>query len=186
MEKEINYKKIGDIVSETIHKEFNNLGVVARIKPDLDNPFDRVGQILRNYGKFRELCKEKIEQIKEVQLYGVRRQSAGVNEYSNHKKVSTGITLEEEIVQSIVDALERDIVFIENALTRVDMALEKVKSSPDYPMLEDYYFNDCTMDFVSQKYNLNFRTTKRHIEEMVHKMAMELFPKEMLNEMIEV
>ena len=147
-------ENINEAVAQCIREEFEKLGISERVKSNFENPFKRVEHILRNYKAFQDVIREKEHQIIEVVENGVPSKSGSIMEYHGDTGVVSGLKTEEETIEAVVYALNADIVWIQQVLKRVDLALDTVKDSPDYPLVEEYYFENRTRDYLAEKYEV--------------------------------
>lgn len=177
---------IGEAVTNGIKAEFERLGIAEKVKSTFDNPFKRVEHILRNYGAFQAVIQEKEQQIIDVVENGVPSKSASIMEYHSHTGVVSSLKTEEETIEAVVDALNADIVWLRQVLKRVDLALETVKDSPDYPMLEEYYFECRTREYLAEKYGTSIPTVVKRKNKLVRQITLHLFPKDMIADLMEV
>lgn len=179
-------ESIGKAVSDGIKEEFERLGIAERVKNTLDNPFKRVEHLLRNYGAFQEVIAEKERQIMEVAENGVPTKSASIMQYQGNTGVVSGLKTEEETIEAVVVALNADIVWIQQVLKRVDLALNTVKDSPDYPMIMEYYFEGRTREYLAEKYGTSIPTVVKRKNKLVRQITLHLFPKDMIADLMEV
>lgn len=172
-------------VDEAISKTFEQFGIGKTTKLTRIDPYKRMEQILYNYGEFQSIIEEKEKQIQEILENGLPERSKSILEYSPTGGAIESIAIEEETVQSVVRALQEDIVWVRQVLERIDLALETVCKHRDYMLVEDYYFGGMSRDELAGKYGLDPRTVMKRKNNLVKRLAMTLFPQEMFYEMME-
>ena len=172
-------------VDEAISKTFEQFGIGKITKLTLIDPYKRMEQILYNYGEFQSIIEEKERQIQEILENGLPERSKSILEYSPTGGAIEGIAIEEETIQSVVNALQEDIVWVKQVLERIDLALKAVENDTGYSVLRAYYFDGHTIEDCANEFSFNPRTVMNRKNKLVRRLAMTLFPKEMFYEMME-
>ena len=172
-------------VDEAISKTFEQFGIGKTTKLTRIDPYKRMEQILYNYGEFQSIIEEKEKQIQEILENGLPERSKSILEYSPTGGAIEGIAIEEETVQSVVNALQEDIVWVKQVLERIDLALDAVENDTGYNILRAYYFDGYTIEECAKEYSINPRTVMSRKNKLVRRLAMTLFPKDMFYEMME-
>lgn len=171
-------------IRTAVAEEFSKLGIAERVKQPIDNPFKRVEQILWNYPLFKGIVTEKQSQIDEVLESGIPSKSKSILEYSPHGGSSGGVVLEEETVESVVSALQADIVWVQQVIKRIDLALDTVRESPDFQMMWDYYIEGYDLETLATMYGMDRKTVASRKNKLVRQIAIQLFPKDTLDELV--
>lgn len=171
-------------IRTAVSEEFNKLGIAERVKPTIDNPFKRVEQLLWNYHLFTGIIREKESQIADVLESGIPNKSKSILEYSPSGGGSSGVVLEEETVESVVSALQADIIWVQQVIKRIDLALDTVRESPDFQMMCDYYMGGYDLETLATKYCMDRKTVASRKNKLVRQIAIHLFPKETLDELV--
>lgn len=168
---------IKDVVTETIN------GFGKRIKPEIPI-IKRVELLLWNYEAFCNLAKEKELQIVETQKVGVPDSSPSITEYSSKTGVISGITLDEDIVEQVIENLKRDIVWIKSVLVQVDLALKSIANEPYYKLLTGFYCEGIPLDTLATQYGIDTTTASRAKKELLNKLAVQLFTQEYITDKV--
>lgn len=171
-------------IRTAVSEEFGKLGIAERVKPTVDNPFKRVEQLLWNYHLFTGIITDKQNQIDEILVSGIPSKSKSILEYSPRGGGSSGVVLEEETVESVVSALQADIIWVQQVLKRIDLALDTVRDSADYQMMCDYYMGGHDLETLAIKYGMDRKTVASRKNKLVRQIAIHLFPKETLDELV--
>lgn len=172
-------------VDEAISKTFEQFGIGKTTKLTRIDPYKRMEQILYNYGEFQSIIEEKEKQIQEILENGLPERSKSILEYSPSGGAIEGIAIEEETIQSVVNALQEDIVWVKQVLERIDLALDTVRNNTHYDILKEFYFDGKSLEELSEKYGVHTNTITYRKKNLVRRLAMTLFPKEMFYEMME-
>lgn len=172
-------------IKSAVHEEFEKHGIGTVNKITRVDPYKRMEQILYNYKTFSDIIVEKERQIKEILENGLPERSKSILEYSPTGGSIEGIAIEEETVQSVVNALQEDIVWVKQVLERIDLALDAVENDTGYNILRAYYFDGYTIEECAKEYSINPRTVMSRKNKLVRRLAMTLFPKDMFYEMME-
>lgn len=171
-------------IKTAVSEEFSKLGIADKIKTPVDNPFKRVEQLLWNYKLFTGIIEDKEQQIREVLESGIPNKSKSILEYSPRGGGISGITLEEETVESVVNALQADIVWVQQVIKRIDLALDTVRESPDFTMMCEYYMDGYDLETLATRYSMDRKTVASRKNKLVRQIAIQLFPKETLDELV--
>lgn len=148
-----------------------------------NSPFKRAEQLLWNYELFEKIMKEKEVQKKEVLENGIPSKSKSILEYQEHGGVISDIVLEEETISEIIERLTSDIVWLQQAVSRIHLAIKAIESDENYPIFARYYFGGDTLDTIATDYCVDRKTIARRKNKLVQIMALHLFPKECLDEL---
>lgn len=175
---------IGTTVKEAVNEAFEQLGIGKKVKLTENSPFKRVEQILWNYTKFQGIVEEKEAQIREVLATGMIPKKTNPFEYNPSTNVVNGVTTDEETVEAVVNALQADIVWVQQVIARIDLALDTVRNSVDFDLLCDYYFGGMDLESLGLKYSMDRKTAARHKNALVRDISIQLFPKETLTDIV--
>lgn len=173
--------QISVVIKNVVNEAIENFG--KRLKPEIPI-IKRVELLLWNREAFYNLVLEKELQIKEAMKSGVPHESPSITEYTAKTGVVSGISLEEDIVEQVIENLQRDIIWINSILVNLDLALKSIANEPYYKMLTDYYFDGASLEKTAAQYNLDITTASRVKKELLNKLAVQLFTKEYITDKI--
>lgn len=178
---------IDNKIKAALRETFDSFGIAERIKTVSEqNTFKKVEQILWNYPLFKQIIWDKEEQIVEVQEHGLRTKSPSITEYSNCGGGTVqGLSTVQETVQGVVQSLVQDILWLTQTIEKIDLALDKVRESEHYDILESYYFRNESRDSLAARYGVDVKTISRRKSILVRTMAIYLFPQEVVTDIME-
>ena len=170
-----------EVIKNVVNDCMTNFG--KRLKPEIPI-IKRVELLLWNREAFYKLALEKELQIEEARRSGVPHESPSITEYTAKTGVVSGISLEEDIVEQVIENLQRDIVWINSVLVNLTLALASIKDEQYYGLLTDYYFNGVSLDDLAKKYNIDITTASRVKKDLLNKLAVQLFTKEYITDKV--
>lgn len=68
---------------------------------------------------------------------------------------------------------------------RIKDALDTIKDDDYYGIIEEYFFFNLTFERISEIYDVNYRTISKQRIRLVNKLAQELFPNEVIKEILD-
>lgn len=172
---------ITETIRTVVNEALNSFG--KRIKPEIPI-IKRVEMLLWNREAFQQLIHEKELQIKEAKYSGVPNKSPSITEYSSKTGVVHGISIEEDVVEQVIENLERDITWIKSIVVQINLALDSIKEEQYYELLTDYYFNGVSLDTLASKYDIDTTTASRVKKDLLNKLAVQLFTKEYITDKV--
>lgn len=176
-----NMEFITETIKNVVSEAFNNFG--KRIKPEIP-VIKRVELLLWNKEAFHNLVTEKELQIVEAKRSGVGNKSPSITEYSAKTGMVSSISLEDDIIDQVIESLERDIIWIQSVLVQIDLALKSIEKEQYYKLLTDYYFNGESLDKLASQYDMDATTASRVKKDLLNKLAVQLFTKEYITDKV--
>jgi RNA polymerase sigma factor (sigma-70 family) len=135
---------------------------------------------LYRYNEFNEAIEIKENQIKELQWYGLRRQSKSITKYgSGSGEVKTESEKLEEKIHNIEIAIEDTKHYIKI----IDDALKTLKNDRFYKIIPMKYFEGKTQEEIGFELEVDTATITRNKNRLVKRLSIQFFPDEVLNEM---
>lgn len=170
-------EKIEKCVTNAVKRAISGDFEVEKPETQL-TPLKRTEELLSIFPNLNKIVSDKLEQIDTILEYGLPQKSPSIMEYHASTGKISRLTLEEETIESVVGALQCDIVFVNNIINRVMIALNTVKDERDYDILTGYYFDGKTLDTLSEQFGVDKTTILRRKNALVKKVCEQLFPKE--------
>ena len=176
-------QQFADTVATAIIKSLENRGI-ANCKLETRSAYEKTEQLLYSYREFEKIIHEKELEIAELKKHGVSHRTNSVVEYGTHCAAKRTV-LPEESVQGAVHTVQRDIVEVKKALEMVDKGLEALKNDPYIGILKMLYYDGETQEYIAMKYKCSQVTISNNNKRLVNRLAMWLFPNQVVNEIIE-
>lgn len=177
---------IGKNIKETVTQLFEELGIKNKIKrSDSQSIYKKTEQILWNYGLFEKVIKTKQEQIAEIEAYGIPTKSKSILEYHAGSNSIKDLETSEESIAGVIAELENDITWIKGILLKVNKALEVIKKRSNFDIIKRYYFEKESLVEISISYGVSTMTILNWKNKLIEEMALYLFTKEAINNLLE-
>ena len=96
-----------------------------------------------------------------------------------------GIVLPEEYVESAVGNVERSVQDILSVIHMIDKAMAAIKNDPYCPILEMRYLDGVGQDDIAKSFNCSQQNVSYHKSRLIKELALRLFPKQVIDEMIQ-
>ena len=180
-----------DIINENVKKTIENtiedksidiamevvkvLNASNKIKKDMPY-YKRVELLLYNYENLKEAIKQKEEDIKELELFGLREKSKSIVMYCTAKGNS-----KEDRYTELKEKYSYEKLETERMLRRIDNALDKIKDDRYFDIIKYKYLNSDeerinTDEELAALFNKERITIIRNRKRLINKLATILFP----------
>lgn len=136
--------KINNEKRETINMVIDELQKRNIIKNNFST-FKNTEQILFDYPKLKESIKDRKNQIKDYQDYGLPEKSKSITAIS-HNPIHQD---KEDIIFSSIQGLKKDIYKTEVVIKFIDSVLERFKDDPYYEIIKYYFFQKKTYEQIA-------------------------------------
>ena len=136
--------KIAEETAKGIVEELKNKNL---IKKEISY-YKRVEILLYSYNSLKEAIKQKEEDIKEIEIYGLPKKSGSVVLYST----SGGGVSEEERYQQLIEKYKYEKKETQRDLDRIDRAISKIKNDKYYDIIYIKFFEECEQDKATDEY----------------------------------
>ena len=140
--------------------------------------------LLYNYNGFKKIVRDKQQEIVDIRTYGVPEQCGSVGERVQTSLVHPNIVLPEETVeaavQRIVDSMEGTV----QAIAMIDKCMAVLQADPYYKILEMRYFEGRTQEDIAATFNCDQATISRNKNRLVRELSMQMFPGQVVEEML--
>ena len=180
-----------DIINENVKKTIENtiedksidiamevvkvLNASNKIKKDMPY-YKRVELLLYNYENLKEAIKQKEEDIKELELFGLREKSKSIVTYGTAKGSS-----QEDRYTELKEKYRYEKLETERMLKRIDNALNKIKDDKYFDIIKYRYLSKeedkkNTDDALAEALNKDRTTILRNRNRLINKLITILFP----------
>lgn len=179
-DKPISTKEIVGIVITELEKR--NI-----IKRNLST-FKNTEQLLFDYPKLKESIKDRKEQIKDYQEYGLPGKSKSITSInSNSKKEDM-----DDIISNSISSLKKDIYRTEVVIKFIDTVLQRFKNDPYYEMIKLYFFERKTYEQIAAEFDkrknngnsIAISTLASNKNRIVRELQKYIFPNDYLYQML--
>lgn len=147
--------------------------------------YEKTEQLLINYTKIKELIKSKLELLDELKTHGIRYESKSIMEYQDYGERHYGLESREESTSGMIKSVTEDLVWLNKVIFKVDSALSDISDDEHYDIIPRLYFEKESPYDIGDDYSASVRTVYRWKNQLISKLAISLFPKESLNELME-
>ena len=185
-----------DIINENVKKTIENtiedksidiamevvkvLNASNKIKKDMPY-YKRVELLLYNYENLKEAIKQKEEDIKELELFGLREKSKSIVMYCTAE--GSG---QEDRYTELKEKYRYEKLETERMLKRIDNALNKIKDDKYFDIIKYKYLNQeerkiSTDEELAEKLDKDRRTIIRNKKRLINKLVTILFPESLVS-----
>lgn len=170
--KEEEVKKYIDDTAKSIIEGLKNNNMIKR---ELSY-YRRVEILLYNYENLKDAVKQKKEDIKDIEKYGLPESSKSIVRYSS----SGGLTKEDRYVE-LKDRYLREKVETERYLKRIDNALDKIRTDKYFNIITLKYLNKeegkiATDEAIAEILEKDRKTIARNRKRLINKLVTIFFP----------
>ena len=166
---------------------FNN-GVFTIIRNPVssESAYEKTEKLLKNYVGFKRVIEDKVDTITDLRTFGKKRDtSLNMSFTLNHG--ADGIQTLEEETESSIGYIKEEISWMESILWKIDKALDWLrKEEPTrYKIITKSYFDNETFDSLSESFGVSKPTILNWKKQLVTKLSLYLFPKDVIKELME-
>ncbi len=141
-------------------------------------PFQKVEMLLYNYDSFKDVIKDKEEQIEEIKAVGIRKKSGSIIKYTGD--IKTDVRDDFSKAEEQILAIENSIVITKNFIKIADKALDKLKDEQYFDILDMKYFQNMSHEQIANELNVDVSTVYRHKNKLIGKLQVILFSDEVI------
>ncbi len=165
--------KVQEIVDKSINEAILKLKKENMISFNKLSPYRKVELLLYNYNNFKEVIKDRQEQIEEIQQVGIRKKSGSIVKFTGDVKgiVSDDYTKAEEQITLI----ENSIAVTKNCISILDRALKELENEPYFDIIRMKYFEEMSREDIAAFYSVDVSTISRQKNKLIDKLKIKLF-----------
>ena len=181
--------EISNMVAETVVKALagksasftpNNTGKSANKK----TAFQKTEQLLHNYNGFKKIIADRELEIEELRKYGVPQKSGSIVGYSVHSGSVQGTVLPEDAVESAVCRIHCATQDTVRIVTLIEKCMKALENDPYYRILEMRYFEGKTLEEIAFEFSCDHSTISRNKNRLVKELSIQIFPDDVVNEIM--
>ena len=179
--------ELEELIDATIERVL--LSTIEDIRSDLRFELDpksiyaKTESVLYKYPLLQKAIQERKDQIVELQLYGIPQRSKSVTMFSGNSGY-VDFKSDYEKKEDLIEQCQRSILDAKERLKPIDQALDSVKGSPYYKIIEMKYFNQKSLEKIANHFHCDVRTIQRNKNELLSKIKLHLFGEDVLEEMM--
>lgn len=143
--------------------------------------YQKCEQLLYNYNGFKRIVEDRLEEIEEIKMYGVRH-GGGIKERVQGGKLPGDFVLPEESVENAVHKIQCAMSLTVQVIAMIEKCLDALKNDPYYNVLEMRYFEGRTLEEIAVYLDCDTSTVSRNRTRLVKEMALQMFPDDVVNE----
>ncbi len=163
----------------------NNIGISANGKTDKPkSAFKKTEQLLYNYRGFKKIIEDREQEIEELRKYGVPERSKGIVGYTPKTNSVQGTVLPEESVESAVCRIHCATQDTVRIVTLIEKCMKALENDPYYKTLEMRYFDGKTLEEIAFEFGCDHSTISRNKNRLVKEISMQIFPDDVVNEIL--
>ena len=145
------------------------------------SPFQKTETLLFNYNDFKDVIKEKEEQIEELRQHGMRKKSPSITSFTG----STGmieVKSDAEKVEEKIEMIEFSINVTRSFIRIIDNAIDTLKDDPYFELIELRYFKGCTREQIAEYFDCDVKTVTRNKNRLINLLQIRLFSDEVIQQ----
>lgn len=143
------------------------------------NAYQKIELLLYNYKDFKEIIKNKEEQIKNIAKNGLTKKSKDITSYS----ANNGEYLNEiEKNENEIENIEKSIRTTRQLIKLIDASLDKIREDPYFGVIQMFYIDGISREDIAAHFGRDVRTIARRKKELVDVMKMDLFSSDYISE----
>jgi hypothetical protein len=89
-----------------------------------------------------------------------------------------------EKVENRIEKLKDEIDRLERVIEMTERALETIKNSKYYKIIEMKYFDDMTLEFISENLGIGITTIKRHKNMLIRQLQIIIFSDDVIKNIL--
>lgn len=175
---EVDSKHIEKYIDETIMKYTFELKRQGLLKNNKQTPFQKTETLLYNYNNYKAAIQDKVEQIKEINTYGVKEKSKSITSFSG--SLSYDIKSDNDKVEEKIESIECSIQTTKNFIKVIDAAIEKLSNDPYFEIIRMKYFEEKSREYIAEYFNVDVSTISRHKNRLINLLQIRLFSDEVI------
>ncbi len=166
----IDYAEISKHVIDSLVK----VGVLRRP----NSTYKSTEALLYRYKDLKNSIKDREEEIKEIQDYGLRGKSTSILKMPEGTRSS-----DRDLEQDIIDGLVKDIKKTQLVVNRIDRIVAKYKTDPYGEIIKLKYFEQKTQQEIADYFEKDPTTIWRNTQRLINEIKVYLFPNDVIEEL---
>jgi DNA-directed RNA polymerase specialized sigma subunit len=154
------------------------------ISPKEKSAYAKTETLLYNYNSFKKIVADRMQEIEDIQKYGVPKRGSAVVQYGSGSNVVRGLVLPEESVEGAVQSVEASVQTTVQAIALIDKCMAELKDDMYYDILPMRYFEGRTLEDIGAHLNCDHSTISRNKNRLVRELAMRIFPNDVVSEIM--
>ena len=180
--------ELAELIAESVVVALEKRGIVGKGTitdgKSKKSAYQRTESLLHSYCGFKKIVADRLDEIEEIRKYGVPKKGSAVVQYGSGSNVVKGIVLPDESVENAVQRIQATVQDTVQAIALVDKGMCTLKSDPYYKVLEMVYFEKRTQEEIALEFNVSQVTISTNKKRLVRELSMQLFPNQVVDEMI--
>lgn len=144
-------------------------------------PFQKTETLLYNYNNFVDAIKEKEEQIKDLNEYGLTKMSKSITSFASGGGFLE-VKSEQEKVEDKIESIESSIHVTKTFIRIIDDALSSLKDDPYYELIRMRYFEGCSRTEIADHFMCDERTVTRNKNRLINQLQIKLFSDQVIQQ----
>ena len=144
-------------------------------------PFQKTETLLFNYNNFVDAVKEKEEQIKDLNEYGLNKKSKSIASFTSGGGFLE-VKSEQEKIEDKIESIESSIHVTKTFIRIIDDALAGLKTDPYYSLIPMRYFEGCSRTEIAEHFECDERTVTRNKNRLINLLQIKLFSDQVIQQ----
>lgn len=178
-------KKLEQIIDTTTEKAVKKTIIELKKEKLLRTgrtPYQKVEALLYSYNNFKNLIRERTEDIKHLKKYGLDKRSKDITQFS---VANVGVSRNEtEIIEMRIEELERSIALTKHCIKSINKALKKIEDDKYYNVIPKIYFEKIPVVDIAVEFERDEKTIYRNKQRLINILKLELFTDDTLLELM--
>lgn len=166
-------------VKKAVDQAVGELKRQSMIVEGKQTPFQKTETLLYNYGNFKDVIREKEDQIAELRQFGMRKKSASISSFTGGSGFVEAKS-DAEKVEEKIEAIELSIHTTRSFIKILEDAVSSLKDDPYYNLIAMRYFEGRTQEEIAEHFECDVRTVRRNKNRLINLLQIRLFSDEVI------
>ena len=144
-------------------------------------PFQKTETLLFNYNDFINAIKEKEQQIKDLNEYGLSKKSNSITSFTSGGGFLE-VKSEQEKIEDRIESIESSIQVTKTFVHILDDALSSLKDDPYYDLIPMRYFEGKKRTEIADHFLCDERTVTRNKNRLINILQIKLFSDQVIQQ----
>ena len=167
---EIDIKEISKFIVDLLQK----LGVLKRV----NSTYKNTEALLYKYNDLKLSIKDREEEIREIEKYGLRKKSKSITTIPE-----SNVVIDRDVEQEVIDGLIADIKKTQLIVNRIDRILRKFSKDKYIEIIKLKYFEEKTQLEIADYFEKDPTTIWRNNQRLINEIKVYLFPNDVIDEL---
>ena len=145
------------------------------------SPFQKTETLLYNYNNFKDVIREKEEQIAELRQFGMRKKSASITSFSGNTGLIE-VKSDSEKIDEKIEMIEFSISTTRSFIKIIDEAIETLRGDRYFDLIALRYFKGRSREDIAEYFDCDVSTVNRNKNRLINLLQIRLFSDEVIQQ----